>query len=339
MGGWYNKAELKAKGDEVVKEAKLATRREAESYRAALDAQAQQEARSKGVENTEHIRGMQPITKEEEAEFNAYLDESFSWIPSAFEGYGDPNPDDFDGIIKDLAKVEGTFGGSQSSTKNGDLAWTEKAKSEIEEWKGVFAENLYNNLLLPLPTIQDNHGKIAHVLTEAMKGTQNIYNGQKRDISQLADDTIKQLKKCGTRDGDNTKLGLTVAACLMGVAAAALALPSGGTSVYVTGIVMASISSSTIITNATVKPGDGDIGGKTVNDVIKSMSDGMSRISTEVSDQEQKVVKVLSKNYEMLTGLRQLGNSSKKPTPISPMRPTIADSKNPSSGLKPEGPQ
>ncbi|HZE41451.1 MAG TPA: hypothetical protein VE172_21835 [Stackebrandtia sp.] len=335
MGSYYSPSELDDKAHEIIKEAKAATIRDAESYRDAVNAKYQTDYNNAGNTGTAPP-AMMPIGPDEEKEFEGWLDTYFDWIPPAYADYTKPQPEGFDSIISACKSVETTFGQSDGAIGNSDTSYINKAESEMGEWLGSLSENLQNNFLVPFPVIASNHGKIAQMLRMAMEGTQNIYAGQKRDISECADQTIDALKDVGGRDGGSESMGLTILGALTSIAGAALAIPSGGTSLAVTGVVLATIGAGTSIGGQLV-PADQTLplGGDTADDVISNMLDRMSDICTKVYDKEQDVCDVLSKNYDLLSTLRQLANAKGESGPVVPLRPTIADSKDPTSGLTP----
>jgi hypothetical protein len=336
---FYSPSELQSKAEEIVEEAVAATYREAESYRQAVNAKYQQDYNAAGYEG-EAPPGMMPIGPEQEAEFRSYVEGSFDYIPPSFESYTKPQPEPFDAIVTSFETVEGTFGGSDTSTRNSGLDFTDKAQAEIEEWEGFLSENLQNSLLIPFPSISANHGKIARSLRECMEATREIYNGQKRDISDIADKTIDALKECGTRDGSDAKLGLTVLAAVTAVVGIALTPVTGGASTAIGfGVAMSlqTIGSAGSITSITIPPDEEiQLGGETVNDVISNMFSAMSDLSTKVYEQEEKVIGVLEHNYDEIVKVRQHSNTTGESSQIMPLRPKLADSDDPSSGLAPE---
>lgn len=332
---YYSKSELRKKGEEIVEEAANATVREYKSEQKAEREMAAAEGRSIGPGGVHY----------EDGEIKDWVREQYKWIPDFFERQAQPEPEGFEPIVDAVAAVSGKFGGSGGTADPG-LGYTDKVQAEIEEWQGHFSENLQNNVLVPFPTIAGNHGKIGTMLDETLGSIVNLYKGWRVDNSTLADKTIEALKDCGTKDGGDAKLGLVILGAIAGIAAAALAIPTGGGSVVLgaavnaqIGLALTTVAAGAAITNFSIPAESGpklQLGAPTVSEVMGNMVNAHTDFYNKLLDEEEKVTKALDANYEVLTSLRQLANAEGKVSPIMPMRPTIADSKNPSSGLAPE---
>ncbi|TWJ08089.1 hypothetical protein LX16_4309 [Stackebrandtia albiflava] len=324
---YYSKSELRAKGEEIVDEAVAATIREADSCADAQD----------GLHRDEHGTDAHGSHEYSHEEVEGWVREQLAWIPDHFEREADPEPDNFEGISDAVNTTMSKLGGGDSASADPNIAFSAKAQAEIEEWDGVFSENFQNGFTIPFPTIVQNQAAVAKMLNDSLGAIVNVYRGKRRDYSELADQTIAALKNCGARDGGDEKMGLTILGAVAGIAAAALAIPSGGTSLYVGGIVLATIAGSAAIGGETVpKEKNLALGAPTVMEVISNMISRQSDIYTAVYDQEEKIAGVLDGNYELLTSVRQLGAAKRIATPLTPLRPSIADAEDPSSGLTPE---
>ncbi|GAA4925203.1 hypothetical protein [Stackebrandtia albiflava] len=324
---YYSKSELRAKGEEIVDEAVRATQDENEDSWL----QAQQ-----GMDRDPNVEDISTPWYEP-AELEAWVREQLAWIPDHFEREADPDPESFQGISDAVNATMSKLGGGDSSSADPNLSFTDKAQAEMEEWDGVFSENFQNGFTIPFPTIVQNQAATAKMLNDALDGLINVYRGKRRDYSELADQTIAALKNCGARDGGDEKMGLTILGALTGIAGAALAIPSGGTSLAVTGLVLATIGASASIGGEFV-PEEKNLalGAPTVMEVISNMISRQSDIYTAVYDQEEKIAGVLDGNYELLTSVRQLGAAKGLATPLTPLRPSIADAEDPSTGLTPQ---
>ncbi|HZE40432.1 MAG TPA: hypothetical protein VE172_16645 [Stackebrandtia sp.] len=332
---FYQTSELRGKGNEIVKAANDATDREIRDYKTSHTADGPHGSTYTPVRFTNPDTG---ATMSED-EFRSWLQGQFSQIPDIVVNHGNPDPKNFDGIIKDLEQVEGSFGGGKGATKNPDLDLADTAKGELgDNWQGVFAENLTDNMLSPFPVINENHGKVAHMLAESMRGTKNIYNGKRADLSGLIDNTIKALNDCGNKHGSHVPLALSVTAALTGVVAAVLAVPTAGGSLAVYGatVGLTVLGAGAVITNASLADAKTNVGGKTVNEVIDSFFQRLGDCSDAVSKEEQKMVSALNKNHTALVSMQQLAKDGRVASPLAPMRPKIDDAKNPTSGLEPK---
>lgn len=331
----YSKSELRQKGEEIVKEAANATLREAESHEDAYREQQAEDGHSTAGPGAQ----TRAITEEEKAQLKAWVEDELSWVPDSIYNMGDPDidGDGFDSLISSVEEVAGKFGGTGSASGDPDLEFTAKAQAEIEEWQGVFAENFQNSFTIPFPTIQENQGKVGNMLYESAKAAKNVYVAKRRDVSEMCDKTIAALQACGERDGGDEKMGLVILGGVVAIASAALAVPSGGTSVYAGGIALSVISAGISVgAEAAPESQDLDLGAPTVNEVIGNMISRMSDINQGVSDQEQDVCKALDANYEVLTSVRSIANAEKSISPLTPMRPSIVTADDPTSGLNPE---
>ena len=323
---YYSESELYAKGEEIVEEAANATIREQDSYlKATQDHRAYDNAR--GIEGP-----VGPWYLEDE--IRAWVRQQYDWVPDWFQSKAKPDPAEFEDIIASAQQVEFKL---SSDTAIGGMNGVE---SEIEEWRGTFINNLQNGVTEPFDIIVQNQLTVAKSLVGNAEGIVNLYHGLRRDYSELADKTIEALKDCGEKDGGGAKMGLTIVSALAGVAGAALAIPSGGTSLAVTGLVIATIGAGAGLgANAIdgTDPTDSlELGAPTVPEVMGNMIDRASDIYTKLQEEEQKITDVLNGNLELIIALRQLGNAKGVVTPLMPMRPTIADADNPTSGIEPD---
>lgn len=331
---YYSRSELRGKGEEIVEEAANATVREYDSEQKAARAKAAAEGTSIGPGGHQYS----------DEEIKNWVREQYNWVPDFFERQADPEPDGWDDIVASVDAVQGKFGGGNSSADPG-LSFAAKAQAEIEEWEGHFSENLQNSVLIPFPTIADNQGKVATMLAETLGATVNLYRGWRRDNSGLADETIKALKDCGTKDGGDAKLGLSIVIAIAAITTAALAIPTGGGSLVLgaavtakVGLGLATVSSGAVIAGNFV-PKEGpklQLGAPTVSEVMSNMVTAHTDFYNKLLDEEEKITKALDANYEVLTSLRQLANAEGVVGPLTPMRPSIAGAENPSSGLGPE---
>ena len=311
----YSKAELRAKGEEIIDEAVLATEREQESLNEAYEDMG--EHGNPSADNTlmENIEG--------------YVRDQLSWIPDALEGMADPEPDGFEDLIEKCDEIYNYVtpnGAGTSPATNAD-----ELQTSMGQWEGLFAQSMSNRVISPLSKIAANHEMIADVLQRSSKGIKAVYRAKRVDVSDMCDKTIEALKACGDKDGTEVKMGLVVLGAIVGVAGAAV---TGGAS-----IALAVAGAGISIGSEAIPEGDDngpELGAPTVNEVIGNMIDAMSKINETVSDEEQKACELLDANYEILTSSRSITNGqtgADKVSELVPIRPQGTD--DPGASVRP----
>ncbi|MFD0558247.1 hypothetical protein FB566_3546 [Stackebrandtia endophytica] len=323
---YYSPSELRAKGEEIVEEAANATIREQDSFLEA-NYERRQDDLAAGEEGP-----ASPYYSEDE--IRTWVREQYDWIPDWLESRAKPDPADFEDIVTSAQQVHFKL---SSDTALGAM---NLVQGEIEEWRGTFINNFQTSVTAPFEIIKGNQVTVAEMLVGAAEGIVNLYHGYRRDNSALADKTIEALKDCGQKDGGGAKMGLTILSALTGVVGAALAIPSGGTSLAVTGLVLATIGAGSSLAAGAIDGSDPtdniELGAPTVSEVMSNMISASSDINMSLSDEEQKITEVLNDNFTLITSLRQLSNSQGKVSPLLPMRPTLADADNPTTGMTPD---
>ena len=260
--------------------------------------------------------------------------EQYDWVPDWFQSKAKPDPAEFEDIIASAQQVEFKL---SSDTAIGGMNGVE---SEIEEWRGTFINNLQNGVTEPFDIIVQNQLTVAKSLVGNAEGIVNLYHGLRRDYSTLADKTIEALKDCGEKDGGGAKMGLSILSALASVVTAGLTGPTSTSAMSIGGLVVATIGAGANLGSNAIDDADPtenlDLGAPTVSEVMGNMIDRSSDITTALHEQEEKITGVLNDNLELMIAVRQLGNAKGLVTPLMPMRPTIADADNPTSGIEPD---
>lgn len=336
MGSFYSPSELRTKAEEIVTVAKEETLKALYFYMDAADPELAQEYFATGRIDDRSFRNepeVPMLNPSGRREFDAWIDNHLAWIPGSFEPFTEPQPEDIDPLVDQAQSLAQIFGAADGALGNSDTSWIRKAQTDMADWEGVLSNNFQNNVLVPLPEIAANHGRIAENLAEAMRATRNLYAAQKRDISEVADQTIAALKGVNKRGADDTAMGLTIVGALAVGVGAMLSLATAGASLAGA---LALVEAGAAIGAATVAAGSAPLGGKSVPEVLDNMVNRMNDISTKRQEKETKAAKALEKNHELLVALRQLSNSTGRTGPVIPLRPRLLTDPDPTTGLFPE---
>jgi len=147
----------------------------------------------------------------------------------------------------------------------------------------------------------------SHGFSTALQAEQKILTESRRNIVQLGDGTKTALEALDNGGADWGMI-LTVAGAVVGVVGA---VATGGTSLAIT---FALIGGGISIAGAVVA--EAEVKGETVEEVITSMDDAITKLREAIADEEDILVRALSQDVD--TVFANYGN-------LAPKRPYVAD--------------
>lgn len=322
--------DIPAKADEIIRLAREKKKKEAEGY---AEFQAQK-MREKYPEHAEYYsrQNYYGYSQSDWDEYRTSVDGMYGEIKEAYIRFGTPDPKKFTPLIDSVKAAEDRLaaGEAQSSANTAE-------STMAANWSGAFSSNLRNGFLSPIVSaIPANQQILARAVRESLEANKALYEVAQNNIFVLSQKTIDALEKCGEKDADDLKAGLVILGCVTAIVGAALSPFTGGSSL-VLGISMSLsiIGAAAGTTNFFIPPAeDKPLGGKTVDDVLANMYGVMSDAWTDISTKEDDIIKACDDNYEKVVNVRQQANSAGKASPLTPLRPTIADAKDPAEGLR-----
>ncbi len=256
------------------------------------------------------------------------LEEWYSWIPSIFEPFTKlPDPASFDPIISSFDLVISQFGGHPDDPrgKRGDridsTIWgnMDSVANNVMKWHGRAAAT-FDEFSDPFQYIPHNHCALAHVLSQSTKANQQIFKSARDDIFAIADAAIVALGGQTSSGGTDVSFNLTVVAAVAGFVAA---VPSFGATLP---IWFAAVAAGAAVGAELAPKGDNhkenklaaNIRGNTTDTILDSMVDSVKRFERLVEQEEDKIVRILRSNLEVV-------NSKNSQADIVAPRPDLAN--------------
>jgi hypothetical protein len=191
------------------------------------------------------------------------------------------------------------------------------------QWDGSYCTNL-RNFLASFLIMPGNQQTIARTLRELLEAEQALYRQAQGNMLQLAEKAEEAIKACGTENRPETKTFLTILSAVTWIAGAALAIPSGGTSIYA-GVVTFNAVAAVSGAAASLLPG-GDaksIGADRADDVLENVSQVMREARAQIASRERDIVAALEHNHQTLAAVRQRSAVTGTAGPVTPSQPTI----------------
>lgn len=323
-------ADIPAKADEIIRLAREKKKQEAEGY---AEYQAQKMREQYPDSGDYYSRSNYYGYSQEDWEgYRAEVDGMYGEIKASYVKFGTPDPKKFKPLIESIQAAEDRLGAGEAQS-NANTAESTMAAN----WGGAFSSNLRNGFLSPIVSaIPANQQLLAQSVRKSLEADKALYEVSQNNIYVLSQKTIEALEKCGEKDADDLKAGLVILGCVTAIASVALAPFTAGSSLVLgTSMALGMISAAAGTTNFFIPPAeDKPLGGKTVDDVIANMYTVMSDAWTDISTKEDDIIKCCDDNYNNVVKVRQEANGVGKASAFTPLRPTIADAKDPSEGLR-----
>jgi hypothetical protein len=251
-------------------------------------------------------------------EYEKQLEESYNWIVPAFQAWAGHDPDALTPGIAAIKTAEDRLGDGQA------VRFANSAQINLaSQWDGSYCTNL-RNFLTSFLIMPGNQQAVARTLRELLEAEQALYRQAHGNMLQLAEKAEEAIKACGAENRPETKTFLTILSAVTWIAGAALAIPSGGASIYA-GVVTFNAVAAVSGAAASLLPG-GDaksIGADRVDDVLENVSQVMLEARAQIATREQDIVAALEHNHQTLTAVQQRSAATGTAGPVTPSQPTI----------------
>jgi len=254
------------------------------------------------------------------AAYEEQLKATYEWIVPAFREWAAHNPDALTPGITALRAVEDRLGDGQA------VRFATSAQINLaSQWDGSYCTNL-RNFLTSFLVMPGNQQTITRTLRELLEAEQALYRQAQGNMLQLAEKAEQAVKACGTENRSETRTYLTILSAVTWIAGAALAIPSGGASIYA-GVVTFNALAAVSGAAASLLPG-GDaksIGADNVEEVLENVSQVMREARAQIAARDQDITTALDHNHQTLAAVRQHSTVTGTAGPVTPSQPTIID--------------
>jgi hypothetical protein len=257
-------------------------------------------------------------TSELKAAYDREVESSYEWIVPAFEEWATSDPDAFTRHIAAIRGVEGRLGDGEA------LRLATSAQINLaSQWDGAHCTNL-RNYLGTLLVVPGNQQAVARTLRELLEAEQALYRQAQGNMLQLADNVRLAIEGSGDEGKPETRTHLTILSAVAWIAGAALAIPSGGASLYA-GVVTLNAIAAVSGAAASLLPSGGSktLSADTVDGVLEKMSEVMAQARADLAEREKDITSALQHNLEALASLRRQAEDAKVNSPLVPAQPTI----------------
>jgi hypothetical protein len=250
--------------------------------------------------------------------YEKHLEDSYHWIVPAFQAWAAHDPDALTPGITAIRAVEDRLGDGQA------VRFASSAQINLaSQWDGSYCTNL-RNFLASFLIMPGNQQTIVRTLRELLEAEQALYRQAQGNMLQLAGKAEEAIKAVGTQNRPEYKTFLTILSAVTWIAGAALAVPSGGASIYA-GVVTVNAVAAVSGAAAGLLPG-GDpksIGADKIEDVLKNVSKVIEEARAQIAAREQDILNALEHNHQTLAAVRQRSIETGTPGPLTPSQPAI----------------
>jgi hypothetical protein len=259
-------------------------------------------------------------TSELKAAYDKEVESSYDWIVPTFQEWAAADPDAFTEHIASIRRVEGRLGDGEA------LRLAISAQINLaSQWDGAHCTNL-RNFLGTLLVVPGNQQAVARTLRELLEAEQALYRQAQGNMLQLADNVRLAIEGSGKEGKPEHRTHLTILSAVAWIAGAALAIPSGGVSLYASVVTLNAIAAvsgaaASLLPTGTAKSLSAD----TVDGVLEKMSEVMAQARSDLAEREKDITSALQHNLEALASLRRQAEDAKVNSPVVPAQPTIVD--------------
>ena len=259
-------------------------------------------------------------TTELKAAYDKEVESSYEWIVPAFQEWAASDPDVFTGHIAAIRGVEGRLGDGEA------LRLATSAQIDLaSQWDGAYCANL-RNFLGTLLVVPGNQQAVARTLRELLEAEQALYRQAQGNMLQLADNVRPAIEASGDERKPEHRTYLTILSAVAWIAGAALAIPSGGASIYAGVVTLNAIAAVSGAAAGLLPAGSAkSLSADTVDGVLEKMSEVMTQARSDLAEREKDITSALQHNLQALASLRRQAEDAKVNSPVVPAQPTIVD--------------
>jgi hypothetical protein len=265
----------------------------------------------------------------------AQLRDQYTGIPDLFAHRIDPDPKLFQPLIDGMEQTALSIHDDPKRLETSPVSqYIDDASGKLTKWSGEAAETFRSNFVERLKIAADNQAIIAGVMMNAIIAERDIFVMVRRDLLDLAKNTVHAIEASHDKDPGGIKTVLNVAAAVTGLAAGIASIPTTGGLLLPAGLQAGLwIISGFSATASQAVPSGGDnkklsvqVNGKTitlgagsVDGVLSHMIDAISAIDNLIASHERDVVKSLSSCQSALANAGQGGQVN----PFTPPPPSL----------------
>jgi hypothetical protein len=188
------------------------------------------------------------------------------------------------------------------------------------------AQDDLRNFLGTLLVVRGNQQAVARTLRELLEAEQALYRQAQGNMLQLADNVRLAIEGSGEEGKPEHRTHLTILSAVAWIAGAALAIPSGGASLYAGVVTLNAIAAVSGAAASLLPAGSAkSLSADTVDGVLEKMSEVMAQARSDLAEREKDITSALQHNREALAGLRRQAEDAKVNSPVVPAEPTIVD--------------
>jgi hypothetical protein len=259
-------------------------------------------------------------TSELKAAYDKEVESSYDWIVPAFQEWAASDPDAFTEPIAAIRGVEGRLGDGEAIR----LA-TSAQINLASQWDGAHCTNL-RNFLGTLLVVRGNQQAVARTLRELLEAEQALYRQAQGNMLQLADNLRPAIESSGGEGKPEHRTHLTILSAVAWIAGAALAIPSGGASLYAGVVTLNAIAAVSGAAASLLPTGSAkSLSADTVDGVLEKMTEVMAQARSDLAEREKDITSALQHNREALASLRRQAEDATVNSPVVPAQPTIVD--------------
>lgn len=235
-----------------------------------------------------------------------------SEITGVYDDFLDvPNPDNFGSWTDDLLTVmeklapagfETGLSDETQSTGVGNSVpdMVASAGDEVDEWTGKGADN-FDIWATGWKTGISNQFNAAGVMRILLNAEGAVWEAAAKDLDEISEAATKAMKAVTECNGDDVKLGLSIAGAVVGIAAA---IPTGGASLSITAVAAAGIGVAStgmdVYEGATKE--DKEISSCCPRCAMDDLKDGLTKIKDKIREGEEKIASNLTSVIATIDG-------------------------------------
>jgi hypothetical protein len=173
--------------------------------------------------------------------------------------------------------------------------------------------------------VPGNQQAVARTLRELLEAEQALYRQAQGNVLQLADNVRLAIESSGEEGRPEHRTHLTILSAVAWIAGAALAIPSGGASVYAGVVTLNAIAAVSGAAASLLPSGSAkSVSADTVDGVLEKMSEVMAQARSDLAEREKDITSALQHNLEALASLRRHAEDARVNSALVPAQPTIA---------------
>ncbi|TYL54909.1 hypothetical protein FXB39_04700 [Nocardioides sp. BGMRC 2183] len=235
-----------------------------------------------------------------------------SRITGIYDAFSDlPDPDSFgaytDGLLTAMSKLATggyetgqTEGGQTTGVASDTLSLVAVAGDEVDDWTGQGADE-FHTWSEGWTTGISNQFAATVALRIALNAEAAVWTGVLKDLDNLSKGAVEAMKAVTECNGDDVKLGLSIATAVVGIAAA---VPTAGASLSLVAVAGAGLGVAStgmeIYEAASEEPAE--ISSCCPRCCVEDVEEALGKIKTKITEGEELVIESLQNNIDVING-------------------------------------